>query len=184
MRKLTTTLCLILFVVLGSAGCDVGKSITCNLVSTEICAALSVAEVVASAASDAISATDDANNLRKLELLAEQGNANSQNNLGELYDYGWGVPKDDEEAVRWYRLAAEQGHASAQSNLGWMYKIGRGIIKENVHAHMWFDIAASLGDKDDALKNRDEIARYMTSAQIAEAQKLARECVRKKYKGC
>jgi len=28
------------------------------------------------------------------------------------------------------------------------------------------------------------VAKLMTPAQIAEAQKLARECVRKKYKGC
>jgi hypothetical protein len=31
---------------------------------------------------------------------------------------------------------------------------------------------------------RDRGARKMTPAQIAEAQKLARECERKKYKGC
>ena len=31
---------------------------------------------------------------------------------------------------------------------------------------------------------RDFVEQNMTPSQIAEAQKLARECVRKKYKGC
>ena len=33
-------------------------------------------------------------------------------------------------------------------------------------------------------KLRDDFEKNKTPAQIAEAQKLARECVRKKYKGC
>jgi hypothetical protein len=57
------------------------------------------------------------------------------------------------------------------------------VIQDHVYAHMWFNIAASSGDTD-AVKKRDIIAKRMTSAQIAEAQKLARECVRKNYEGC
>ena len=64
-----------------------------------------------------------------------------------------------------------------------MYANGDGVIQDNVYAHMWFNIAASNGDKD-AVKNRDIIAKKMTSSQMAEAQKLARACVEKKYKGC
>jgi len=41
----------------------------------------------------------------------------AQFNLGLMYDFGEGVPEDDEEAVRWYREAAEQGNAAAQVNL-------------------------------------------------------------------
>ena len=35
-----------------------------------------------------------------------------------------------------------------------------------------------------SLQNRDDVAKEMTPADISTAQKLARECVRKKYKGC
>ena len=63
------------------------------------------------------------------------------------------------------------------------YKNGEGVPKDNVYAHMWWNIAASSGDKD-AVKNRGVVAKRMIPSQIAEAQKLARECVRKKYKGC
>ena len=34
------------------------------------------------------------------------------------------------------------------------------------------------------VKTRDIIAKEMTPADLSAAQKLARECIRKKYKGC
>ena len=64
-----------------------------------------------------------------------------------------------------------------------MYYNGNGVIQDDVYAHMWFNIAASNGNKF-ATKNRDIIAKRMTSADISAAQKLARECVRKKCKDC
>ena len=70
-----------------------------------------------------------------------------------------------------------------QGILGVMYALGRGVIQDNLYAHMWWNIAASLGEED-ARKGRDMIAEQMTPAQIEEAQKLARECVAKEYKGC
>jgi TPR repeat protein len=114
---------------------------------------------------------------------AEQGLALAQYNLGFMYANGRGVVQDYKEAVKWYRKSAEQGDAKAQSNLGFMYANGRGVVQDNVYAHMWFNIAASNGDTD-AVKNRDMAAKNMTSSQMAEAQKLARACVEKKFKGC
>ncbi len=46
--------------------------------------------------------------------------------------------------------------------------------QECVLAHMWNNLAAAQGNKD-AQAYRDLSAQHMTSAQIAEAQKLARE---------
>ena len=43
-----------------------------------------------------------------------------------------------------------------------------------VSAYMWFNLAAAHGDEE-AAKRRDKLAEGMTPAQIAEAQKLARE---------
>jgi TPR repeat protein len=126
---------------------------------------------------------DDKTAVKWYTLAAEQGDVYSQYNLGVMYEGGWGVPKDDKTAVKWYRLAAKQGNANAQYNLGWMYEEGQGVPKDNVYAYMWWDIAASSGDKD-AISGRDVISKRMTPADISAAQKLARECVRKKYKGC
>ena len=100
-----------------------------------------------------------------------------------LYGKGLGNPKNYETAVKWYRLAAEQGNASVQSSLGLMYALGDGVAADYIPAYMWLKIAASSEDKF-AIKNIDAIAKRMTPAGISTAQKLALECVRKKYEGC
>jgi TPR repeat protein len=126
---------------------------------------------------------DYATALREWTPLAKQGDARAQSSLGLLYEAGKGVPQDYETAVKWYKLAAEQGDASAQSSLGLMYGKGQGVIRDYVYAHMWTNLAASNGNKNGG-KVRDIVAKGMTSSQLETAQKLARECVRKKYKGC
>ena len=50
-------------------------------------------------------------------LAAEQGHAQAQCDLGEMYYDGAGVPHDYAEAIKWWKLAAEQGHEEAQYNL-------------------------------------------------------------------
>jgi len=109
--------------------------------------------------------------LREWRPLAEQGDAGAQLNLGFMYDNGYGVPQDYNEAIKWYRRAAEQGNDRAQYNLGLMYDVGYGVPQNFVRAHMWYDIAGV----EVAISYRDYVAREMTPAQIAEAQKLARE---------
>jgi len=76
--------------------------------------------------------------------------------------------------VRWYRKAADQGETYAQLSLGSRYSKGEGVPKDYVQAHMWYTLAAAQGDKD-AGEFRDLLAEKMTPAQIAEAQRLARE---------
>ena len=49
---------------------------------------------------------------------------------------------------------------------------------------MWLNIAASSGKNKNVTKNRDIAAKRMTPAELSTAQRLARECVRKKFKGC
>ncbi len=117
---------------------------------------------------------DYATELEKLRPLAEQGDANMQFNLGLMYARGRGVPRDYAEAVRWYRQAAEQGDARAQFSLSVMYRRGRGVPQDDVQAQMWLSLAAAQGDKR-APKRRDRLAKKMTPAQVAEAQRLARE---------
>ena len=114
---------------------------------------------------------------------AAQGADRAQYNLGTMYHNGQGVPQDYGAAVKWYRRAAEQGYAAAQSNLGTMYTNGLGVPQDYVRAHMWENLAGAQGDKI-AAKNREKIAKKITPAQIAEAQKLARDCLARKYKDC
>ena len=128
---------------------------------------------------DAYVSGDYAMALRLLLPLAEQGHVDAQNLLGIMYREGHGVPQDHVEAAKWFRLAAEQGFAGAQASLGVTYLEGLGLPQDDVQALMWFNLAASRfppgEDHDRAVQDRDTVAKRMTPAQIAEAQKLARE---------
>ncbi len=48
---------------------------------------------------------------------------------------------------------------------------------------MWWNLAAVTGHAN-AVKGRDLVAKLMTQQQVAEAQKLARECQAQKFKNC
>ena len=121
--------------------------------------------------------------LSKYKSAAVKNNAVAQFQLGNMYNEGRGVVQDYAEAVKWYKLAAGQGFASAQHNLGFMYDNVQGVVQDYVRAHMWLNLAAAQGNAN-AVKNRDIVAAKMTTQQIAEAQKLARECKARNYKNC
>ena len=112
-------------------------------------------------------------------LSAALGFADAQYNLGVMYAKGQGVSQDYVEAANWYRRAAEQNDGISQSTLGIMYTKGYGVPQDFVRAHMWLSLAASNlspgYDHDTAVRNREYATSLMTPAEIAEAQRLARE---------
>jgi TPR repeat protein len=110
---------------------------------------------------------------------AGQGLAEAAHKLGIMYANGYGIRKDDAKAFSWYHLAAEQGHPKAQSDLGSAYASGQGVPQNIVLAYMWFSLSAEQGNQP-AAEGRALAAKEMTPAQIAEAQKLAREWKPKK----
>ncbi len=112
--------------------------------------------------------------LESRRAAAEQGDPEAQNQLGEMYASGQGVARDFRQAAKWYRQAAEQGHGPAQLNLGLAYAEGLGVPGDHIQAHLWFNLASTGGDEQ-ARAKRDELTEKMTSEQIAEAQRLARE---------
>ncbi len=111
--------------------------------------------------------------------LAEQGDANAQYYLGVMHQNGEGVPQNYALAVLRYFQAAEQGLASAQKNLGVMYARGNGVAQNYVFAHMWLNLAVARlppgGTRDEVVNFRDGIAKYMTPAEVAEAQRFERQ---------
>jgi len=126
------------------------------------------------AAEDAYNRGDYETALKKFLPLAEQGLAAAQHYMGVMYGEGKGVPQDYAEAMKWYRLAAEQGDADAQYNLGGMYFSGHGVARNHIQAYMWVTLAAAQGNEN-ASKGLEILEKKMTSSQIAEAQRLARE---------
>jgi uncharacterized protein len=85
--------------------------------------------------------------VKEFSAAAEKGDANSQFNVGLMYEQGIGVGKDEKEAVAWYRKAAEQGNSNAQYNLAVLYENGRGTKIDFAKALQWYRKAAIQGDE-------------------------------------
>jgi len=111
---------------------------------------------------------------RWYEMAASQGHAEAQANLGVIYHKGEGVTQDFKQARKWFELAVANGDRLAMLKLGLMYERGEGVLQDYLHAHKWYNLAAADGIPN-AAPLRDAVAKMMTPAQIAEAQRLARE---------
>jgi uncharacterized protein len=61
--------------------------------------------------------------------------------------------------------------------LGMMYSTGSEVPTDYVSAHKWFNLAASRGNTE-AIRLRREVAVQMTDAEIAIAQRAARDWLR------
>ncbi len=79
-------------------------------------------------------------------MLADQGNADAQFELGAMFHDGDGAPKDYTQALSWYTLAAKAGNRQAMVNLGLMYKNGEGTDVDLEQARTWFVKASAKGD--------------------------------------
>lgn len=119
---------------------------------------------------------------RWLHLAAVQGSSLAQFRLGIVLSRQ-GPTLEHREAVKWFRAAAVQGNELAQGRLASAYASGRGVPQDFVRAHMWFNVSAVSGDELTA-KLRDSVAAQMTPKQIAEAQKMARDCLARNFKNC
>jgi hypothetical protein len=131
-------------------------------------------------------------------IAADQSSSYAENVIGIAYERGLYVAQDDTEAFRWYRRAANKIYDrpgdtwihSPQYNIAAMYASGRGTAQDYVRALMWFTLAVAFGDtkppdplgiklldtpKSTAPEQRDRLVALMTSTQIAEAERLARE---------
>ena len=117
------------------------------------------------------------------KLVAENGDANAQYNLGVMYDNGYGIPENDAEAAKWYRLAAEQGNANAQFSLGDMYSNGEGVPQNNTRAYVWFSVAAAQGNEI-ARDSRNRVSEGLTPTQLGQAQQIATKCFESDYQDC
>ena len=58
--------------------------------------------------------------------------------------------------------------------MGLVYSTGLGVAEDLVAAHKWFNLAALKGNED-AKMYRKDLSDMMSSAEIAQAQKSARE---------
>ena len=110
------------------------------------------------------------------------GRANVRNAaMKRVTNFGGGIAAYDRgdyaTAFGEMKPLAEQGDADSQNNLGFLYYHGQGVPQDYVQAHIWFNLSAAGlppgKDLDSAAENRDNVAKLMTPAQIAEAQRRA-----------
>jgi hypothetical protein len=82
---------------------------------------------------------DYAEAMKYFKTAADQGYARAVNNVGVMYEKGWGVAPDLNEAILWYRKAADAGVDIAQHNLGRIYEDGGPGIEINLkEADKWY----------------------------------------------
>ena len=110
----------------------------------------------------------------EIRMMAAQGNAQLQHQLGLMYLNGDGVAKDVTAAAQWLRRAAEQGVSPAQSVLGLMYAAGAGLPKDEIEALAWFILAAQAGEPE-AVKNRELAAGEVGTQGVFKAQLRSQE---------
>jgi TPR repeat protein len=117
-----------------------------------------------------------------LRKSAEQGRAESQCNFANLYRRGVGVPKDYAEALKWLHKSAAQGFLGAFFNLGHMYRDGSGVPADSVQAYMWYRLTSNAATAPESRFVQQSANQYiaalaskMTAAQIAEAERRARD---------
>ena len=113
-------------------------------------------------------------------LAAEQGDDIAQFTIGMMYKKGQGVTKNLVIAYMWLSTAEFSNKNSVLA----FQKMGTVLNRKN----------KNISDKDlmDYLKHMREqkkeiigkLERKMTPEQIAKAQKLSRDCIKKNYKDC
>ena len=77
---------------------------------------------------------------------ADRGHAGAMTDLGGVFEYGIGVPKNMATALVWYQRAAELGHAGAMDHLGQLSENGVEVPQDFAIAIRWYEKAAGLGN--------------------------------------
>jgi TPR repeat protein len=120
---------------------------------------------------------------------AEQGDAEAQFEIAEVYYYGaendmvgrffdpneMPVKQDMVEAARWYTKAAEQGYIKSQLQLGLRYENGDGVAENPAEATRWLTKVAEQGDESTQseakfhLKRIEKVVKHLALAQQGDA---------------
>ncbi|WP_299182575.1 tetratricopeptide repeat protein [uncultured Neptuniibacter sp.] len=86
--------------------------------------------------------------LKTVQPAAEAGDANAQNRLGEMAEFGYGMKRNPDLAIQWYLKSADQGFIAAQHNIGRCYNFGTGVTQDFAEAERWYRKAAEQGHTD------------------------------------
>ena len=119
-------------------------------------------------------AQEKENEESRLWHRAVEGNREAQFELGDK-QFKDGAPEDKRAAWYWLCLAAQQRHAEAQYRLGLFYREGLDPVRRDLaNAYLWYELAADRRVSG-AAEDRAAVARDLSPAQIAAAERRAIE---------
>ena len=115
---------------------------------------------------------------KKSEKWFDWAAAQAQNDLGFFYWYEKG---DHNNALLWFNKAAANGNAESQYMIGQITRDGEGLPKDDVTAWAWWIISAA-NEYWMAKDNMSGSQSQMTPEQIAKAEELVKEMIKKNPK--
>ena len=108
-----------------------------------------------------------------LDVAAANGHTAAQNDMGVLYFWGLGVPRDLQKAISYYRQSSARGEAMAELNLGLCALLGMGIPQNYSQAEAYISSAA---------RKKQPVAATILAASKAVGSQLARQNLDEAYK--
>ncbi len=99
---------------------------------------------------------------------AEQGDAEAQTYVGEIFEKGLGQQADYAVAAAWYRRAAKSGYSRALINLGYLYETGLGVEQDLALAMNYYREASGITDGELEYVSTAEYARREASKKLSE----------------
>ena len=80
-----------------------------------------------------------------LKPIADQGDAEAQCIIANMYHLGLGVERSIAEAIEWYTKSAAQDYGVASNNLAGIYTAGDGVAVDIELANKWYRKAKEQG---------------------------------------
>ena len=76
------------------------------------------------------------------DIVKRAGDPAAMVQIGEMFWFGRGVDRSEEQAFLWFELASHCGNAYAMMCIGWMYLQGIGVKRDPDLAVQWMRLAA------------------------------------------
>jgi hypothetical protein len=105
---------------------------------------------------------------------AQDGDADAQNYVGEIYEKGIGGSPDYEQAALWYQKAAAQGNSRAQLNLGFLNEKGLGVAVNIPLALNYYRQASGISDDNLVLSSHAKTELDKTKSALNKALQQAK----------
>lgn len=89
---------------------------------------------------------DYVESIKWMKKAHDQGCLLATHAMGDFYQLGWGVGKDQGIAMKYFREAATKGLPAAQATLGRLYISGSGVSTNKSEGMKWMNLALSQRD--------------------------------------